>query len=752
MSEPDGSSEDNLQRVREKVMQLAREIERMSGENHPPNIFFQEFLNRVVMAIGARSGAVWMLDDGRLGLAAQVNLQDTGLRETPGAMQKNERLLVDVLQTGEARTLVAADGHDLPTEHVLVLSALHREKECVGVVQLFQRTAVPEKARSGYMQFLEQMCGYASRYIEGKRHASQESADLKSEFWTSFEQFTLRIQRSLDEQEVSDAAASDGRPLLNCDRMSIATRKGRSVRIRAVSGQSSVNHRANLVTAMAKLARRVIESGETLTYKGKIEGLPPQIEKPLADFVQESGSRMVMLVPTFENQVLVHEQGEDAERKRRTKRPSATGCLVIEQVAETEPSPQLEQRAELLADHIGAALWNSRTHNRIFGLSLWKLLGKGLEWFHGRKLAITSAVLLTIAAVVAAMGLIRVQYPVDASGKMMPVEQHAVFALWDGEIKDIWINLSEEESQQKVERLEQEIIRYQALVQKTKSDLQNAQGAGNTAGVLLYSDNLDRFERTLNAAQYQVESLIRRQKEKPRLRKGDLLVVMENDEEAERIRAAEAELNKQSGLLLITSTAKEAARDDVEIHRYAIELQKIQADLAIASEHLNTMLRRQEEKLKIRAVADGIIPNFQIRQLLQDRPVHQGDHLFDIMDDQGEWHMELLVEEKRMGHVLRAMQERIAEGEAPELEAEFYLATQPDSQFRCRLVTVSTRSTTDPEMGTAFELVCVAEKGQDLPDYHIGSEVEVRIYCSECSLAYSWFGDVLEFLQRFLWV
>ena len=82
--------------------------------------------------------------------------------------------------------------------------------------------------------------------------------------------------------------------------------------------------------------------GETLTYAGKIENLPPQIEKPLANFVQESGSRMIMIVPMFENDVLVREQGEEAEQKRRKKRTKAIGCIVVEQVAESEPVPQLE--------------------------------------------------------------------------------------------------------------------------------------------------------------------------------------------------------------------------------------------------------------------------------------------------------------------------------------------------------------------------------------------------------------------------
>ncbi len=686
-AEPAGpsSSEDNLRRVREKVMQLAREVEQMSGEDVPPNIFFQEFLTRVVTAIGARAGAVWLMDEGnRLNLAAQVNLEETGLREKPGALQINERLLIDVLQTGEAKTLINGQGTELPTEHVLVLSALHKEKACVGVVELFQRTAVPEKARSGYMQFLEQMCGYASRYIEGKRRNPTESADLKSKFWTDFEQFTLRIQRSLDEQEVADAAASDARPLLGCDRFSVAVRKGRSVRIKAVSGQSSVNPRANLITAMVKLAKRVIESGETLTYKGKVDGLAPQIEKPLANFIQESGSRMVMLVPTFENEVLVREQGEEHERKRKTKRPKATGCLIVEQVAETEPGPQMEQRAELLADHIGAALWNARTHNRIFGLALWKLIGKGLEWFHGRKLAITMAVLLVIAGIVAAGSLVQLEYPVEAEGKLMPVEQHAVFALWNGEIKDVKVRGGQ------------------------------------------------------------------------RVEKGDILLVMVNDEMEEQILQARGEVDKQIQLARVLEIQiQDAASNDDEQERHQAEIRKktAEADRQIAEAHLTALLRRKDEKLTLRANAGGIIPNFQIEQLLRDRPVSQGDHLFDIMNDEGPWHMELLVEEKRMGHILRAQQEMKKSGESDTLTGNFYLATQPDNDdLTCRLTEVSTRSTTDPEMGTAFELVAVADEGQQLPESRIGAEVTVRIYCGKCSLAYWLFGDVVEFLQRYFWL
>jgi hypothetical protein len=696
MTEPVPSDE-NLRKVRERVMQLAREVEQMSGQDLAPPVFFQEFLIRVVTAIGARAGVVWMLDESnRLGLLAQVNLDQTGLRERPGAMGMNEKLLVDVLQTGEARTLTHGGDAQLPTEHVLVLSALHKEKKCVGVVELFQRPDVPIKAQSGYMQFLEQMCGYGSRFLEGRRRNQGESADLKNQFWTDFEQFTLRLQRSLDEQEVADAAASDSRSLLGCDRVSVVVRKGRSVTVKAVSGQSSVNQRANLIAAMNKLARRVIEMGETLLYTGKVEGLAPQIEEPLAGFVQESGSRMVMLVPTFENEILVRDQGEEAERERRKKRRKATGCLVIEQIAESEPAPQLEQRAELLADHVGAALWNSRQHNRIFGLSLWKAIGTMMEWFRGRKLMITLAVLAVLAAIGAALRFIHMDYPVEAEGKLMPVEQHAVFASYDGLI--------------------------------TKEGLK-----------------VDGNQE---------------------VRKGDILIVLENDVLDGEIEEARAAVEKQRILL----DAKEGERRNTETQSYnpadqearrshaanmarlQVEKDRINGDLLIAREHLRILEERKKNKLTIRAPADGRIPDFQLRQLLEDRPVRQGDHLFDVMNDKGDWHMELLVEEKRMGHILRAQRENTSAGMSPELPGSFILATQPDTRFDCRLTRLATRSTTDTELGTVFELHAVANEGQTLPEKRIGTEVTVKVYCGKSTLFYWAFGDVVEFLQKYFWL
>ena len=431
MSQVSGENVQNVQNVRERVLQLAREIEGMSREAVPPETFFQEFINRVVAAVGAPAGAVWMRNgSNRLSLVAGARLDQIGFPSNRQSLISNEKLLAEVVSTGEACTRSPHDETDveLPTEHLLVFSALHRGKDCVGVVQLFQRPDAPNEARPGYLQFLEQMCGYASRYLEGK-HVGEDEPEVAGRFWTDFEQFVLRMQRSLDSQEIAATAASDGRLVLGCDRLSVAVRRGRRTSIRAVSGQTAVNPRANLIRAMVVLCRKVMAMGEPLLYTGKIDDIAPQIEKPLANFVQESTSRMVKLVPMFEPEPLVRGETDDETRRRsktRCRRP--IGCLVAEQVSESEPARQLEERLEMIADHVAASLTNAQRHERIFLLPLWKSVGRTLEWFHGRRLAAAVAVLLLLAAGISALILVPWDYRVTAKGKLMPVRQVAIFA------------------------------------------------------------------------------------------------------------------------------------------------------------------------------------------------------------------------------------------------------------------------------------------------------------------------------------
>eukprot|EP00913_Durusdinium_trenchii_P008788 g8254.t1 len=610
------SKENDFDDVRKRVLQLARDIEQLSKSAIPPDEFFPKFLQMLVTALGARAGAVWNLGDGgRLGLTCEVRLAETGIAEDPQAGFKNQKLLTEVIQTGEAGAYSPDDASDveLPSQHLTILAALQVESDSVGVVQIFQRPDAPIEARPGFLQFVEQMTGYASRFLERRKKSAEAKAP--EEFWHSFEQFSLQLQRSLDIEEVASTAASDGRLLLGCDRASVAFKRGRKVSIKAISGQGTVNPRANLVRSMVKVSSKVMKLGEPILYSGKVDNIAPQIEEPLAEFIQEGGSRMVMLLPLVAGKPLVSpgDDDEEQERKKKAKKPEVIGCLIIENLSDSELTPELASQAELVAEHSAAALSNARIHNRVMFLKTWKFFGRILEWFHGRKLAKTLAVLTIVAAVVASLILIPYDYRVEGKGKLMPVVQQEVFCPMDGEVDEIFVK-----SGQRVEK----------------------------GQALFLLRNIELSEQLVTA------------------NKGI-------SEKRAQIRALEARKDE--------ATRNADARQIVEIDGQILETQEAIKGLV----RQLVVLEKRKQRLTVRAPIAGTVATFQIRKLLADRPVRRGEKLIDIMDDRGKWHLELEVEEQRMGHLLRA-QEKLNK---KDLDVEFILATAAEETFDGKLKT-----------------------------------------------------------------
>jgi len=432
----------SVQQARDRVLQMARQIEELAQTAAPPETFFPEFLRLLVNSLGARAGAIWLLEGGsRLRLAHELKFIEIGIRENSPAAALNDRLINEALTTGQAASFAPDDpasANKVPAPYLVLLAALQVGEESMGVVEVFQRADAPRDARPGFLQFVEQMVGHASGYLQ-RQQVERQPQDPAS-FLADFEQFLLQLQRGENVEEVATTAANDGRQLLGCDRLSVAVHKGVKTSIVAISGQDSVNARSNLARAMALLAERVIELREPLTFSGKIDELPPQVEQPLADFVHESGSRMVKLLPLVEPEPLVSRREEDQKRKSPPRPRETIGCLVIEQTAESRPRLTVESRSGLLAEHVSAVMTRARQSDRILFLRLWQALGHGVEWFHGRRLAKALAGLALVIAVVAALWLVPYDYRVTGKGKLMPVLRHQIFAPETGDVIQLYVH------------------------------------------------------------------------------------------------------------------------------------------------------------------------------------------------------------------------------------------------------------------------------------------------------------------------
>ncbi len=684
---------DSIKQVREKIIQLAREIEEHSRSGMPPDAFFSEFLKRVVGAVGARAGAVWLRNgSNKISLFTDLNLKQTGFFEKADAPSLNQKLLDEVLSNGQACTHSPNDGSgvQVPTNDLIVLAALQQQKQCVGVVEIFQRVDTPQQARPGFLQFVEQMCGYACRYLD-RQAAPKVTAEVKQKITEQFEQFLLQLHRGLDIDEVTATAANDGRLLLGCDRLAVAVQYGKKTVIKAISGQDAVHQRANLVKRMGALANKVILMREPLTYTGKLDHLPPQITAPLADYIQESGSRMVTIWPLFESEPLVKSDEKGVKKLDREKKP--IGGLIIEQISETQPRPGLQEKIESLADHVAEAMHNSQTYHRIFLLPLWRLLGTMFRFMEGRgKLKVLAGVAAT-AAVIAALCLVPWEYRVEGTGRLMPIAQKDIFAPWDGTVAEILVKGGDK-------------IEEGTLLLRLRNE--------ELDGHLLAALNLVKEKVQLK---YSLE--------------GEYQEAIKQGNKTEEIRI--------DGKILST---------EVEIKGATNQARNLQ---------------KRVDNLKVFATKRGTVASFEVERQLLHRPVRRGEMLLEIKDEAGPWWLQLEVDERRMGHLLRAIKSKRASPKddspltdeeivAAKVPAEYVLATNPEDRYQGVLRSVESRSNPAVAKDRAIVRVRVDIQKEDLRDLRIGSEVTAKINCGKRSLGYVLFGDVVEFVQRYLWL
>lgn len=159
----------SLERARQRVLGLAREIEDLACPSTQESVFFPGFLQRLLSAVGAPAGVIWIKSGANVvKIFAEQGLELTGYRENAQADKLNEALLTRVIHDGKSQMFGAGETSILPTptNHLYVVTPLMAGKTCLGIVEVLQRHDVDPRARPGYLQFIEQMGGYASRYLQ----------------------------------------------------------------------------------------------------------------------------------------------------------------------------------------------------------------------------------------------------------------------------------------------------------------------------------------------------------------------------------------------------------------------------------------------------------------------------------------------------------------------------------------------------------------------------------------------------------
>lgn len=439
-------SQETVEQTKQQIRTLINEIAELSRSDTAAEEYYPAVLKRIVDALAAVGGAIWLLDeDGSLRLSYQINVNQNLLETDSEDAMKHSKLLSRLFARGKSELIPPHSmlGDDQqegnPSQYLLVTSPLASGKTKTGLVEVFQRSDSAPNIQRGYQRFLDQMAGLIGEWLKG--HTLQKVSDRQL-MWQKADHFARMVHDNLEMRDTAFTIANEGRQLIGCDRVSVAIKKGRKCKVEATSGQDTIENRSNIITALNSLATRVTSAGQSLWYDGSVEDLPPQLEEAIEDYVDLSHGRTIAVLPIRRPEKVVEgdvQSKELVQREDLSKR-EIIGALIVEQIESQVDSETLRSRCDLVYEHAARALNNSMSHNDLFLMPLWRTLGRATWMFKGSALPKTTAVLTLIAVAIAAMFLIRIDLDLEANGVLQPKMQQQVFAHTDGEVEEVYVD------------------------------------------------------------------------------------------------------------------------------------------------------------------------------------------------------------------------------------------------------------------------------------------------------------------------
>lgn len=445
-SEQSSVNAETIEQTKQQIRNLVSEIAQLSKSDLSPQEYYSAFLQRIVSALAAVGGAIWLLAEGkRPKLNYQINIAEMLLDEASEESAQHTRLLQHIVRTSEPQLIPPMSGASdpnaggNPTRHLLVLAPLVADGIVEGIIEIFQRPDSQPATQRGYLRFLLQMCELASEWLKSQK---LRNLSTRHSLWQQADQFSRLVHESLDVRQTCYTITNEGRRLIGCDRVSVAIKRGSKCIIEAISGQDTLENRSNIVAKLGTLATRVVAMGEPLWYEGSAEDLPPQVEQALDEYVDESYAKGIYLLPlrrpeqydaapqTTVTGDVVGEENVDRE---------IIGALIVEQIESDVPREVLEPRVDLVYEHSARAVSNALSHNGLFLMPVWRTLGQASWVLKGRTLPKTLTIAGIILACLLALLLVPWRFDMEAKGELQPIEQRQVYSNIEGDIQEVFV-------------------------------------------------------------------------------------------------------------------------------------------------------------------------------------------------------------------------------------------------------------------------------------------------------------------------
>lgn len=174
-------------------------------------------------------------------------------------------------------------------------------------------------------------------------------------------------------------------------------------------------------------------------------------------------------------------------------------------------------------------------------------------------------------------------------------------------------------------------------------------------------------------------------------------------------------------------------------------ISSIESEIESLNEKIGLLLD-MSKKLTVTSPIDGQVITWDAKKKLTGRAVQPAQVLLEVANPDGEWQLELDVEDRRVGHLIRGLEK----SENGTLFVKFTLAADPNETYEGKVVEVGNAMRIN-EANEQMIRVRVELDKDALPLKQAKSSVTAKIYCGyDTSIGYLWLHDVPESFKRYV--
>lgn len=563
--------------IRDEVRRTIQQLNEMATTERNFDRFCDTVLRRVVNITGAHGALFWQINGDRkpqLTHQSGKHPSKTASQLLAEGNEKHTRAVLEVVDKElpmglKSDEFTSADSQSDDADQqrdesfLMLFSPIYnRTKKCCGTLELLQRGDISPQAQEGYLRFLTQVSKLFLRWSEEQNAAKPRTAQpqssqrptqaaqanirtpqssvpavpgpvvqqpiqipsatvaqdgqtqhQKTTSWNDRLEFISEVHRSIEKTETCYSIANEARRLLGCDRVSVGTWNGSKVKITAISSQDRFDNRANVVRLLSNVATASVSADSEFWITGSTEGMAPEVARKINEYLDESHSRTLAVIPLFARPPETPDLEMKSRRKEETKK---LGVIIFEYFDADVPEAQIEDTSRLIVNQSQLALENARKHGEIFLLPLWQKLGWLQKFLFRDHYSKTMTGLGCLAFFILLLFFFPKELKMKVDGVLHPTVRRTIFAQTEGVIRQIMINERQDvTSGEKLLQLENRDLDIQILDSESQLKLLDVQISNASAKLSAgqrdpleradISQSIEQFEKQKEAIEAQLE-------------------------------------------------------------------------------------------------------------------------------------------------------------------------------------------------------------------------------------------------------